>query len=694
VVVCDDHTEVFVGGSLVGDFRRGDRATRDALLVCLSREPKVRFGRLADAFGVSKEMLRQVRRRYEAEGLEAVINRRRPGAERKLTPKLRERIKKMFDEGLTIDAAHEKACRWKKKVSRALIGRVHLEWTQRRHSAQGAGAQATTDNERAAEISSEVEPQDNGAEKDSSPKIVPTSVRTTRAMQHAGVWLLFGLLASWGIYERAQQAVSPGRRLASSALQIALDAVIAALAIGQRCVEGVRRVATPTAGLLLRTRRCPSAPWVRSTLGRAAADGGGFRFHIEVAGHFVAEAMAKTSIQRPVVFYVDNHLRPYTGKHVIRKGWRMQDRRARSGCSDYYVHDEDGRPVMRIDVPEHGSLPQWLPLLAEALREALGPDERILVAFDRGGAHANHLVELRDADFEFVTYERKPYRALRIGAFDQEFTDGEGEEAEQILACDKHANLGKGRGRVRRVALLMETGEQVNLLAVSKLDAKSLYRIARGRWRQENGFKHGNERWGINQLDGRTTEPVSPDLVIPNPARRRLDRAVQVARQHEGKLRCDLSQLARHAPKRERTKEKLHDAVQRRQDLELLRPHTPRHAPLKETELAGKLVRHPGEYKMWLDTIRVACANAESELAARLALHLPRAAEAKKVLANLFEAAGDVSISRGQISVTLRPAGTTREHEALRELLRQCSAMNLRLPGDTDGRTLAFRLPD
>jgi hypothetical protein len=32
---------------------------------------------------------------------------------------------------------------------------------------------------------------------------------------------------------------------------------------------------------------------------------------------------------------------------------------------------------------------------------------------------------------------------------------------------------------------------------------------------------------------------------------------------------------------------------------------------------------------MTLDTIRIACANAESDLAAELALHIPRAAEAR-----------------------------------------------------------------
>jgi hypothetical protein len=46
-----------------------------------------------------------------------------------------------------------------------------------------------------------------------------------------------------------------------------------------------------------------------------------------------------------VWLYVDNHLRPYTGQHVIRKGWRMQDKRAVPGTTDYYVHDEEGCPL-------------------------------------------------------------------------------------------------------------------------------------------------------------------------------------------------------------------------------------------------------------------------------------------------------------------------------------------------------------
>jgi hypothetical protein len=43
---------------------------------------------------------------------------------------------------------------------------------------------------------------------------------------------------------------------------------------------------------------------------------------------------------------------------------------------------------------------------------------------------------------------------------------------------------------------------------------------------------------------------------------------------------------------------------------------TPTHAPVEETALAGKLVRHTGQLKRIIDVIRIVCANVEPELAA------------------------------------------------------------------------------
>src|SRR5208282_2660547 len=67
-------------------------------------------------------------------------------------------------------------------------------------------------------------------------------------VQHAGTWIALAMLHAMGVYRHAARlsasAVSP------VSLRIALDAVVIALAIGQRCVEGVRRLETPSASTL------------------------------------------------------------------------------------------------------------------------------------------------------------------------------------------------------------------------------------------------------------------------------------------------------------------------------------------------------------------------------------------------------------------------------------------------------------
>ena len=508
---------------------------------------------------------------------------------------------------------------------------------------------------------------------------------TTPHVQHLGTWVLVAMVARLGLYETARGAA--GRRVSPDALRLALDAVVMALGLGQRCVEGVRRLATSTAATLMMATGMPSPTWTRRTLGRFAMDEGGMRLHLGAATTYLREAQAAASAAGPV-FYVDNHLRPYTGKQVIRRGWRMQDKRVRPGASDYYVHDEDGRPVMRIVSPGHDSLTEWLSPIARILRLALGDEETILLAFDRAGAFPEQMAALRDEGFEFVTYERRPYPPLPDAAFTEEVTlDGE-----TLRLCDTRKNLGKGRGRVRRIGVKTADGYQLNLIANSKRTAVELVEVMSGRWRQENGFKHGVERWGINQLDGRQVQAFPPDTIIPNPARRRLDRAIRIARVREGDARAALARLGTDDPKRSVVQQDLDDAMAEQARLEALRPSTPPRAALRDTELADTLVHHTIEYKLVLDTIRIACANAEAELATMLAPKLPRAAEAKKALANLFAAPGAIKAARNHIEVQLDPAGNRAERIAYGELMSVLNRLGLSMPGDQQARPIRFTL--
>jgi hypothetical protein len=557
---------------------------------------------------------------------------------------------------------------------------------------QPAQAQdATTGGSSAAELST-VEPTTPRVPQECS--LEAAVHRGGAQVQHLGSWIMLAVLNDWGVYrllENLRHDLSAqGRRISTVALRVVIDAVVIALCAGQQCVEGVRRIATPSAGTLLRFRHGITPTWARQVLGRFAEKRGQL-FHLAAAKLLLTQAAATREVPERAVFYVDNHLRPYTGQQTLRKGWRMQAKRSQPGSSDYYVHDEDGRPVLRFECPEHTSMTKVLTPIGRALRDLIGKDgTRVVLVFDRAGAYPTQMAELRNGGFEFVTYERAPYQQLPSASFEHEF-EFDGERIAYVEARDK--NLRGGRGRVRRICARMTDEHQVNVIAISKDQPEEVLSLLFRRWaRQENQFKHGVERWGINQLDGRGVEPYPPGTVIPNPARRRLDRAIAISRDAEAKLLRELSRLETDDAKRERLEAEVVRQRELQEQLLAQRPVTPRRAALEDTDLADKLVHHQPNYKLMLDMLRILLANAESELATRLGPHLVRPAEAKKTLANLLVAPGTVRLARRRVTITLQPAGTPRELDAFEHLARHLNELPLSLPGDPTQRRLHVRI--
>jgi len=512
---------------------------------------------------------------------------------------------------------------------------------------------------------------------------VRAAVRAGDHIQHVGSWLMLAGAEQHGLYYNILGHW--GRRRGVQRIRHALDGVLMSLAIGQGCIEGVRRLETASAPLLYRAQQAPSASWVRRTWQHYCDKVPAWRVHAGMVGAYLRQAEAGG--EEAAVFYVDNHMRPYRGKHVLRKGWRMQDKRAVAGSTDYWIHDAWGLPIMKVQAPDHGSLTSWLKGIVEVLQLGLGEEERLLVAFDRAGAYPEHLAELRDHNVEFVTYERRPYAQLTASAF----TETVAWRGQALGVQEGRANLKSGRGRVRRIALHMPDGNQVNLLSSSQEPKERLIEVMLGRWCQENAFKHGVERWGLNQLDRRQVEHYDPETVIPNPARRRLDRELRLVRVEEGLARRELARLAEgDHRRRERQQQRLERSLKRQAQLEALWPSTPTHAPLEETELAGELVHHVQDVKLVLDTIRIVCQNVEAHYAYCLAQHLPRAAEAKMNLKNLFQAPGKVTVGKKAVHVYLQPAGSSVEQQAYEAFYAEINNWRLTMPADHPARLLQF----
>ena len=95
------------------------------------------------------------------------------------------------------------------------------------------------------------------------------------------------------------------------------------------------------------------------------------------------DAYNRAALIEPKNFYIQKD----HGLYLEQLG---QAKRAEPGTTDYWVHDETGRPLMRIDVTSHDHLTDYVPGIAELLRAAVGK-RKILLAFDRAGAFADHL---------------------------------------------------------------------------------------------------------------------------------------------------------------------------------------------------------------------------------------------------------------------------------------------------------------
>ena len=696
-----DSRSVFVGGVLLGQFEVSDVAKRDGFIALVGQDRSATKERIAEAFSVSVRTVHRALAAFEAQGFAAVTNRRRRGAPEKLTPALERKLRKAFDADHGPRKAHELVA---KKISYGTVQRLFAKWKQDGAEQPASLAAAASE---PAEVGAQMRlsfkqepangvepPEGDGAESAGREEGDASGSRllegTHPLVQHAGCWLMLGMLHELGLHDLAERHRS--REVRSSSLRLALDATAVALTLGEKCIEGVRRLETSSGGTLLSANQVPSPEWVRRTLSRYAEES-------QVLLHLGLAQMLLEQLVRDdgrLVLYVDNHLRPYRGKHPIRLGWRMQDKRAVPGVTDYYIHDEAGAPVWRIDVPSHESLAQFLGPVARAAKELVSTKPTILLVFDRAGAFPECLAQLRDAGVEVVTYERKPYPVLADVHFDStlELSLASRSEPEKYRYCEtSRRNLKGGRGRVRRLSFKPEHGEQVNVLAVSTLPAADLIRAILLRWTcQENAFKHGNERWGINQLDGRRVQPYPPDAIIPNPARRRLDHQLRLARAVEGKLRCKLASSDLDAMRREELQVDLRAILARQKELAAQRPRIPARAPVRDTVLAGKLQQHEGKLKTVVDTVRVALANCESALAIELAPRLRKPREAKKTLANLLAAPGHVRVNRRSISVRLSPAGTRRELAAFERLLDKVNARALTLPGDPRRRPLRFAL--
>jgi len=356
--------------------------------------------------------------------------------------------------------------------------------------------------------------------------------------------------------------------------------------------------------------------------------------------------------------------------------------------------DARGRAVI-FGSAEPCGLVTTLPGVLTQLREVLGPDAKILLGFDRGGAFASAFRACREADADWVTYRRAPLVQTTV-APRRSWTIRQGQRISVLLA-DEIVQL-KDYGSARQLTLF-ENGLPILQVLTSDLTATgaSLLCWLRARWRIENMFKYAARHNGIDRLADYVMDLGTDTRRVPNPARVAARKTVAAAQADLIKAERALPQLLTSGatpkqlnaqlPGLHRQIAKATAALEAAKTA--LRP-IPAKIAATDLDPDAKRARPRLERRGLQMVLRLLAFNAEAWLAEHFNAYLTDPNEYRAVLRHLLRLGGHIDYTNSQIIVTLDRPDSPRVGRALQLLTQELNATPANLPGDR--RPLTYQI--
>jgi hypothetical protein len=509
----------------------------------------------------------------------------------------------------------------------------------------------------------------------------------TRSCRYAGAMLLYPYLDMVGT-EAIFASLTGGPARRYDDLSVLTTATLA-FALGIPAVEGTKHLRRADAGAATGLDLTPQLATLRARLG-VLADGSD---PLALQRAFATGMLTADPADDPV-YFVDDHFVPYSGARPVAKGWNTKRRHAQPGRDDTVVTDARGRAVI-FSSGEPTSLSSNLPGVLTQLRDVLGPNAPILLAFDRGGAYPTAFTACRNAGAHWVSYRRAPLTEPTTEPHEHQIVRGAATVT--VMLADEIVDINR-YGEARQLTLF-EHGKVILQVLTSDLTATGadlLYWL-RARWRIENMFKYAAAHNGIDTLADYLMDIAPDDRQVTNPARTAARNAVTRAEADLATAERALPQLLAGplTPAEMNTAlpgvhRKIEAATLALADAKsVLRPIR---AKILATDLDpdAKLARPRIERRGLQMVLRLLAFNAEAWLAEHLNAYLTDPDEYRAIARNLLHAGGQVDYVTTGITITLDRPDSPRIARALALLAEELNAMTASLPGDN--RPLTYQL--
>jgi hypothetical protein len=455
--------------------------------------------------------------------------------------------------------------------------------------------------------------------------------------------------------------------------------------------EGATRIATHDLGRLLGLDSAPEVKTIRRKLTELVKR--------KVGSTLIPALATRHAKEDPEVMgylYLDGHVRVYSGKRDLQKAHVTRARIAAPATLETWACDQRGDPVFVVTSVMSASLVTEIRRLLPELKSLAG-EHNMTVVFDRGGWSPDLFAEMVAAGIDFLTYRKGKTKKEPVASFSEQcFTEDGLEHSYDLgdrgirLKLSKKVN-GATTIRCRQVTRRRAGGRQTQIVT-SRTDvgaAEIAHRMF-ARWRQENYFRYGRQHFALDALDSYASLPDDPERSVPNPARKvaqaRLRKARTALAQAEAAVGVAVS--ANKESKRPtmrgfkianaeltKTAEVARSEVTRLEDEVRA---TPTRLALKDVRPEATVLDE--ERKLVTHAIRLSTYNAESALARMLAPHF-RIDEARALLREAFNSAGDLEVVNGAIQVRIDPLSAPRRTRALAALCDELTTAETHYPG-------------
>jgi hypothetical protein len=347
----------------------------------------------------------------------------------------------------------------------------------------------------------------------------------------------------------------------------------------------------------------------------------------------------------------------------------------------------------------NAQLTQVLEPILSDVRKLIPQEQRVTVAFDRGGFSPKLFARLHAQGYDVLTYRKGRKRPLPRSRFTVQGQQIEGVWREYEICDRPRVPVGKrptggsleDGGKyfwMREVRVWRADGRQTSILT-HRLDLSAVevaYRMF-NRWCQENYLKYMAAEFELDALVEYGADPVSPELDRPNPRRKPVEKRLQKARDEVRRLQAELGDQLSGAPPKQRTvrgfkiahvvlRRRLAAAEARVERLEQQRRQLPARVPATEWQ------KLKTEKKLIVDAIKIAAYQVETELFGMLAGHYARTEdEGRTLLHAAFQSAADLKVSDGELRVTIAAQSSPHRTAALAALCAQLDALSTCFPG-------------